>query len=103
MFVNLVLGAVIKNVFTQIFKYFYHFSSFKCILKNMQNKLVKLKKKEIFYIKMAGNPFAASSSSSSSAPLENAYYTGEEEFTEPSYWTRLVQPNKFRFSFFDKN
>jgi hypothetical protein len=46
---------------------------------------------------MAGNPFAASTSSSSSAPRENVYYLGEEEeeeFEEPSYWQRLVRPNK---------
>ena len=44
---------------------------------------------------MAGNPFAASTSSSSSAPRENVYYLGEEEEEEePTYWQRLVRPNK---------
>jgi hypothetical protein len=45
---------------------------------------------------MAGNPFAASTSSSSSAPRENEYYLGEEEEEEeePTYWQRLVRPNK---------
>ena len=52
---------------------------------------------------MAGNPFAASTSSSSSAPRENEYYLGEEEEEEeePTYWQRLVRPNK-NILFFDK-
>ena len=52
---------------------------------------------------MAGNPFAASTSSSSSAPRENVYYLGEEEEEEePTYWQRLVRPNKNILFFFDK-
>ena len=53
---------------------------------------------------MAGNPFAASTSSSSSAPRENEYYLGEEEEEEeePTYWQRLVRPNKNILFFFDK-
>ena len=53
---------------------------------------------------MAGNPFAASTSSSSSAPRENVYYLGEEEEEEePTYWQRLVRPNKNILFFLIKN
>ena len=63
------------------------------LLPNFVHFLKNNKKKNV--CTMAGNPFAASTSSSSSAPRENVYYLGEEEEEEePTYWQRLVRPNK---------